>query len=304
MRVDGERRSGTSPGPNSPPPAGAVRGAADCRRHDQDRRADRGRASPRHVARRDRLGRPSDDRARCHSPLSSARRGRPLRRAAARRVRAHSASPAVHRRGLGAGLSRLERRRVARRADGRRSGARRRRRDRTRVAADSVLPARRREPRRAGRATSPPIGAMAGSFATDSARGSSTTSFLASRTRSLPAPTRIRLATTGKSTSPHAFYTDIQRIAWRALGGAIDDYVQYSNDDNSSHAIRVARNVLRRRRHRPARAARATESVRRVDLRRRRASRRTCPCSSRRTVSRRIRARCSPTASSITTSRG
>jgi len=40
----------------------------------------------------------------------------------------------------------------------------------------------------------------------------------------------------------HAFYTDVQRIAWRAQSGANDDYVQYRKDDNSSHAIRIARN--------------------------------------------------------------
>jgi hypothetical protein len=42
----------------------------------------------------------------------------------------------------------------------------------------------------------------------------------------------------------HAFYTDVQRIAWRAQSGAIDDYVQYRNDENSSHAIRVGRNYF------------------------------------------------------------
>jgi hypothetical protein len=39
----------------------------------------------------------------------------------------------------------------------------------------------------------------------------------------------------------HAFYTDIQRVAWRVQGGALDDYVQYQNDINSSHAIPVSR---------------------------------------------------------------
>jgi len=42
----------------------------------------------------------------------------------------------------------------------------------------------------------------------------------------------------------HAFYTDIQRVAWRVLGGAVDDYVQYANDVNSSHAIAVARSYF------------------------------------------------------------
>jgi hypothetical protein len=40
----------------------------------------------------------------------------------------------------------------------------------------------------------------------------------------------------------HPFYTDIQRIAWRARSGGTDDYVQFINDINSSHALRVSRN--------------------------------------------------------------
>jgi len=42
----------------------------------------------------------------------------------------------------------------------------------------------------------------------------------------------------------HPFYTDLQRFAWRGRAGASDDYVQYMNDINSSHAIRVARNYF------------------------------------------------------------
>jgi hypothetical protein len=42
----------------------------------------------------------------------------------------------------------------------------------------------------------------------------------------------------------HPFYTDIQRIAWRVRGGGGDDYVQFMNDINSSHALRVARNYF------------------------------------------------------------
>jgi hypothetical protein len=42
----------------------------------------------------------------------------------------------------------------------------------------------------------------------------------------------------------HPFYTDIQRIAWRARAGASDDYVQFMNDINSSHALRVDRNYF------------------------------------------------------------
>lgn len=37
------------------------------------------------------------------------------------------------------------------------------------------------------------------------------------------------------------FFTDIQHVAWRARAGNSDDYVQYYNDINSSHAIRLVR---------------------------------------------------------------
>jgi len=42
----------------------------------------------------------------------------------------------------------------------------------------------------------------------------------------------------------HPFYTDIQRIAWRARAGARDGYVQYSIDENTAHALRLARNFF------------------------------------------------------------
>jgi hypothetical protein len=44
--------------------------------------------------------------------------------------------------------------------------------------------------------------------------------------------------------SSHPYYTDIQRIAWRANVGASDDYVQFQNDINSSHALRLVRNYF------------------------------------------------------------
>jgi hypothetical protein len=44
--------------------------------------------------------------------------------------------------------------------------------------------------------------------------------------------------------SEHPFYTDIQRIAWQALAGARDDYIQFANDVNSSHALRLVRNFF------------------------------------------------------------
>ena len=39
----------------------------------------------------------------------------------------------------------------------------------------------------------------------------------------------------------HPFYTDLQRLAWLARGGASDGYVQFMNDINSSHALRLTR---------------------------------------------------------------
>ncbi len=39
----------------------------------------------------------------------------------------------------------------------------------------------------------------------------------------------------------HPFYTDIQRFAWLVQMGSLDDYVQFENDVNSSHAIRLTR---------------------------------------------------------------
>ena len=44
--------------------------------------------------------------------------------------------------------------------------------------------------------------------------------------------------------SEHPFYTDIQRIAWQGRVGARDDYVQFPNDINSSHALRLVRNYF------------------------------------------------------------
>lgn len=42
----------------------------------------------------------------------------------------------------------------------------------------------------------------------------------------------------------HPFYTDIQRAAWQMRAGARDDYVQFANDENSNHGIRLARNFF------------------------------------------------------------
>jgi hypothetical protein len=39
----------------------------------------------------------------------------------------------------------------------------------------------------------------------------------------------------------HPFYTDIQRLAWLARAGGSDGYVQFLNDINSSHALRLTR---------------------------------------------------------------
>lgn len=42
----------------------------------------------------------------------------------------------------------------------------------------------------------------------------------------------------------HPYVTDIQRIAWLARSGATDNYVQFANDVNTSHALRVVRNFF------------------------------------------------------------
>ena len=42
----------------------------------------------------------------------------------------------------------------------------------------------------------------------------------------------------------HPFYTDIQRFAWLVQLGSVDDYVQFQNDINSSHAIRLTRSFF------------------------------------------------------------
>jgi hypothetical protein len=42
----------------------------------------------------------------------------------------------------------------------------------------------------------------------------------------------------------HPFFTDIQRVAWLARSGAKDEFVQFQNDINSSHAIRIVRNFF------------------------------------------------------------
>ncbi len=42
----------------------------------------------------------------------------------------------------------------------------------------------------------------------------------------------------------HPFYTDIQRLAWLVQVGSLDDFVQFENDVNSAHAIRLVRNFF------------------------------------------------------------
>ena len=42
----------------------------------------------------------------------------------------------------------------------------------------------------------------------------------------------------------HPFYTDIQRFAWIVQLGTLDDYVQFENDINSNHAIRLVRSFF------------------------------------------------------------
>ena len=42
----------------------------------------------------------------------------------------------------------------------------------------------------------------------------------------------------------HPFYTDIQRLAWLVQLGSLDDFVQFENDINSAHAIRLVRSFF------------------------------------------------------------
>jgi hypothetical protein len=55
---------------------------------------------------------------------------------------------------------------------------------------------------------------------------------------------RLPLGSEWETQAAHPFYTDIQRIAWQARVGAHDDYVQFANDEHSSHGIRLARNYF------------------------------------------------------------
>ncbi|HEU4787377.1 MAG TPA: hypothetical protein VFS57_08220, partial [Gemmatimonadaceae bacterium] len=55
---------------------------------------------------------------------------------------------------------------------------------------------------------------------------------------------RLPLGSEWETQAAHPFYTDIQRIAWQARAGAHDDYVQFGNDENSSHGLRLARNYF------------------------------------------------------------
>ncbi len=55
---------------------------------------------------------------------------------------------------------------------------------------------------------------------------------------------RNALGSDWNSDVAHPFYTDIQRVAWRARAGGYDDYVQFKNDINSGHALRVTRNYF------------------------------------------------------------
>jgi len=55
---------------------------------------------------------------------------------------------------------------------------------------------------------------------------------------------RNPLGDTWHADAAHPFYTDIQRLAWLGRAGGSDDYVQFKNDSNSSHALRLARNYF------------------------------------------------------------
>jgi hypothetical protein len=49
------------------------------------------------------------------------------------------------------------------------------------------------------------------------------------------------LGSNWETDATHPFYTDIQRLAWLGRAGVNDDYVQFMNDNNSSHALRLVR---------------------------------------------------------------
>jgi hypothetical protein len=49
------------------------------------------------------------------------------------------------------------------------------------------------------------------------------------------------LGSNWETDATHPFYTDIQRLAWLGRAGVNDDYVQFMNDVNSSHALRLVR---------------------------------------------------------------
>ena len=68
----------------------------------------------------------------------------------------------------------------------------------------------------------------------------------------------------------HPFYTDIQRIAWRARAGANDDYSQFRERRYVDARTAGPSQLLRCRRYHPGWPAGTTESVRCVDLGRRR----------------------------------
>jgi hypothetical protein len=52
---------------------------------------------------------------------------------------------------------------------------------------------------------------------------------------------RNPLGSNWETDATHPFYTDIQRVAWLGRAGVNDDYVQFMNDINSSHALRLVR---------------------------------------------------------------
>jgi hypothetical protein len=54
----------------------------------------------------------------------------------------------------------------------------------------------------------------------------------------------LPLGSTWNVDAMHPFYTDIQRIAWRARAGADDDFSQFRATDTSTHALQVRRNYF------------------------------------------------------------
>jgi hypothetical protein len=68
--------------------------------------------------------------------------------------------------------------------------------------------------------------------------------FLGKRYTLLADAHRTPLGSEWETGTIHPFVTDLQRAAWVARVGANDEYVQFRNDEQSSHAVRLVRNFF------------------------------------------------------------